>query len=188
MFVAFHLLACWGSDEPLVRAVEPPRPTAEAIAEKRQREELRTSPRGVEINYQKPAGVYVDVHFLGGRKLTNVRDIVAEQLGSLLQEKAEDDGVRRLTFERGEVKLIDDELAVVDVPLPEPLRRSEALALLGFSPLADRYLALTFEFRVTQYQGFRRLVLHRVAREAEEVERITAYKRQEGASGRVPEP
>lgn len=184
MALAVLLLACWGSDEPLVRAVDAPVVTPAQIEAKREAEELRSTPRIMEVNYKKPEGVYIDVQFMGGRKVDNIRDIIADQLGSLAEQSEPVDGKQTLVFERGELKTVDGTIMVIDVPLPEPVRRTEALVLAGFSPRVDKYLAFTKEFRVVQWQDFRRIVLYRVAPNAEEVNRISADKRQEGPSGR----
>ncbi len=173
------LLACNNADEPIVRAVAPPKPTPEAIAEKREKEELRTSPRNLEVNYVKPPGAYVDVQFLGGRRWDNVRDILVDQLGALTGQERDAQGDEVMKLERGTVTLSDGVIDVIDVPLPEPMRREDAMVACGFSGLADRYLPFTREYRVTQFQGFRRIVLHRVAPEDDLVNRLTGYKLQD---------
>ena len=183
MWLAF-VLACADSEGPVVRAVAPPKPTAEDIAAKREREELRASPRNLEVNYVKPERVYVDVQFLGGRRWDNVRDILVDQLGALVAQERDAQGNERMKLERGTVTVDDGVIAVIDVPLPEPMRRAEAMVACGFSGLADKYLPFTHEFRVTQFQGFRRIVLHRVAADDEFINRVTGYKLQE----RVREP
>lgn len=184
MAIVVLMIACWGSDEPLVRAVEIPAVTPEQVETKREAEELRASPRVMEVNYKKPEGVYIDVRFLGGRRFDNIRDIVADQLGPLSEQGPVADGKQTLGFERGELQLVDGEISSIDIGLPEPVRRTEAMALAGFSPLVDKYLAFTLEFRVTQFQDFRRIILFRVGPDTEEVHRILAQRRQEGLAGR----
>lgn len=178
MWIAFWL-GCTGADQPTVSAVRPPPPTVEEVAAKREAEELRASPRNLEVNYVKPEGVYVDVHFLGGRRWENVRDIVVDQLGALLEESLDNQDREVKRLERGTLTLDDGEIDVIVVPLPEPMRRADAMVACGFSGLADRYLSFTHEFRVTQFQGYRRVVLHRVAKNDDLVDRITAQKKQD---------
>lgn len=178
MWIAFWL-ACTGADEPTVSAVRPPAPTVEEVAAKREKEEIRTSPRNLEVNYVKPDGVYIDVHFFGGRRWENVRDLVVDQFGALLEESLDnqDRAVKRL--ERGTITLDDGEIDEIVVPLPEPMRRADAMMACGFSGLADRYLSFTNEYRVTQFQGYRRVILHRVAKGDDLVDVLTAQKKQD---------
>ncbi len=174
------VFACAGDDEPAVRAVRPPPPTVEEVAAKREAEAIRASPRNLEVNYVKPEGVYVDAHFFGGRRWENVRDIVVEQLGATVEESTDAQGRTVRRFERGTLTLADDgDIEEIEVPLPEPMRRADAMVACGFSGLADRYLSFTYEYRVTQFQGFRRIVLHRVAKKDDMVDRVTAQHRQE---------
>ncbi len=175
------IFACSGSDDPVVSAVPKPEPvTVEQVEAKRTREELRTSPRNLEVNYSKPERVYIDLHFLGGRRWDNVREIVLDQLGALTEEAVDAQGRTVKRLERGTLTLgSESSIEILDVPLPEPMRRADAMIVCGFSGLADRYLALTREFRVTQFQGFRRIILHRVGPKEELVDRLTVYKRQE---------
>jgi hypothetical protein len=181
--------ACPSPDTPVVRGVEEPvaPATAEAVAARREQEEIRASPRTLEVNYAKPPGVYVDVQFLGGRKLDNVAHILVEQLGQLNARSDVVEGKHEERYERGTLTLVDDVIVVLDVPLPEPSRRTEAMAALGFNPLVDQYLSFSREFRVTQYMDFRRIILHRQEPNSEFIVRVTAYKRQLGANGKVLE-
>lgn len=175
------VIACSGSDDPVVSGVPRALPvTAEQIASKRENEELRTSPRNLEVNYVKPERVYVDVHFLGGRRWENVREIVIDQLGALVEEAVDAQGREVKRLERGTLTLdADGNIDIVDIPLPEAMRRADAMVACGFSGLADKYHALDREFRVTQFQTFRRIVLHRVAPDDDMVDRLTGYKRQD---------
>ena len=175
------LLACFGSDEPVVSGVrdQKPKPTVEEIAAKREREELRASPRILEVNYEKPAGVYADVQFLGGRRWENVREIILDQLGAIKLERPNAQGNEVKELERGTVTLVGGLVETIEVPLPEPMRRSDAMVACGFLGLVDKYLAFNKEYRVTQFQGFRRIVLHRAAAGDDMVDVLTGYHRQE---------
>jgi hypothetical protein len=172
------LLACGTVDEPAVRGVRPPPPTPEEIAEKREREDLRTSPRNLEVNYVKPDGVYVDAHFLGGRRWDNVRTIILDQMGALESQSTDARGHEVKQLERGTITLEDGEIDEVIVLLPEPMRREQAMIVCGFSGLAYRYLSFTREYRVNQFQGFRRIILHRAAPNDDLVVKLTAQKKQ----------
>lgn len=183
MWLAFAI-ACGTSDEPVVRAVAPPAPTVDEIQARREAEALRTSPRNLEVNYVKPERVYVDVQFLGGRRWDNVRDILVDQLGALTAQERNAQGNEVMRLERGTITVVDGVIDVIAVPLPEPMRRADAMVACGFSGLADKYLAFTREYRVTQFQGFRRIVLRRVAPGDDLVDELTGYKLQD----RIREP
>ncbi|MSQ03095.1 MAG: hypothetical protein EXR71_14605 [Myxococcales bacterium] len=173
------LLSCTGADEPPVRAVRPPPPTVAEVAEKREREELRASPRNVEVNYVKPPGVYIDVRFFGGRRWDNVRDLIVDQFGPLLAEEIDKQGREVKVLTRGTLTIDQGEIDEIMVPLPEPRRRPEAMMVCGFSGLSDRYLSFSAEFRVTQFQGYRRILLHRVSAGSELIDKVTAQKKQD---------
>lgn len=178
MLPALLFLACSSNDTPTVRAVRPAPPTPEEVAEKRATEELRTSPRNLEVNYEKPAGVYIDAQFLGGRRWENVRTIVLDQMGSLLETTTDARGLEVKRLERGSITIDGDEIDEIVVPLPEPMRREQAMMACGFSGLADRYLSFTREYRVTQFQSFRRIILHRAGPNDDLVVKVTAQKKQ----------
>lgn len=178
------LLAC-GSDEPVLSGVAPPVPipsieAAEGTAEAAPADGAEAAPDGPTV-YQRAEGVYVDARYLGGKRYREVRDEVAAQLGAL--QSAEDlpgDNGREMVFERGNLRLIDDQIILVEVPLPTPLRRTEALAILGFPPATGRYLILHREFRLNHVWGFRRLRMMRENRNSENVIRVQAWYRVPG--------
>ncbi len=177
--VFLALLAC-GPPEPVVRAVKPT-PTVEEIAARREAEELKASPRVLEVGYEKPAGVYIDVAFLGGRRYDHVRAELEGQLGSVREEIDIALAEKEVRFQRGIVRTDSGVLVSFEIPFPEPLRRSEALAALGF-PAADagRYTDLTFEFRLNNVRGFRRVIFHRAERGGELIDRVVAHKKNPG--------
>lgn len=168
------MVAC-GEPEPVVRGV--PRATTVAeVAERRAAEELRATPANVDVTYTKPDGVWVDVRYFGGRTWEGARAEAERQLGAVLEEEERPDGDREVRLERGTVRLRDGRIVMVEVTLPEPLRRSESLAALGFPPTADRYLALALEYRLTNAWGFRRIRLIRAERDSEDIVRVQAWK------------
>lgn len=168
-------LAC-GGDEPVLPAVPD---TPEEVREKRAAEELATSPRAMEARYEKPAGVYVDVRYLGGRALVAVRGEVEAQLGALVEERFLPEGQgKEMRFERGTIRVYDGAIYMIDVALDPPLRRNEALAQLGFPDSVPRdYIVLSREFRANQVWEFRRLRFFRVEEGSELVNRVQAWKR-----------
>jgi hypothetical protein len=168
------LFAC-SDPEPVIRAVEPTEKVAAAQA-KREAEALHASPKAIDVGYRKADGVYVDAHYLGGRSWSAVRAEVEKQLGAVIEERTTAEGDREVRLERGTVRLDGDRIMLVDVTLPEPARRSEALAQLGFPPNATEYVSSTLDFRLENAWGFRRLVFVRAARGSEDVVRVQCWK------------
>lgn len=175
--VTLWATALWGcaGSEPVVPAVQPTE-TVEQVAERRKRQELRASPRNVEVLYEKPEGVYVDVRYLGGRSWDGVREDVERQLGAVLGRAPTPEGDEEVTLQRGTVRLRDGAIVMIDVPLPEPARRTDALVALGFPANADGWQALALEYRLVNAWGFRRLRFVRADRESEDIVRVQAWK------------
>ncbi|MDP2309995.1 MAG: hypothetical protein Q8P18_28510 [Pseudomonadota bacterium] len=178
MMLLTYLFAC-ADPETVLRAVEPPA-TAEEVAARRAAAELRVTPANLDATYVKPTGVYVDARHFGGRSYRSARADVEEQLGAVIEEREVPAGGRELVFERGTLRLSGDTIQMIEVPLPEPVRRTEALGLLGFPPATDEYQSLSLEFRLLNAWGFRRIRLFRVARGAEEVTRVQVWRFSEG--------
>lgn len=174
--LAALLAACTG-DEPVVSGVKPR--TVEEVKAKREGQAIAASPRALEVGYEKPEGVYIDVRFLGGRNYTAVRPEIEAQFGALLEtdDLPEGQGVE-LAFTRGRLRTLDDTIYMLDIPLPEPMRRDEALRLLGFPDIVPHaYNVLTMEYRLTNVWDFRRLRFFRSDPDGDRVDRIEAWKR-----------
>lgn len=171
------LLAC--DDRPVLGAVEPP-PTVEEVAARRAAAELRVTPANIDATYVKPEGVYIDARHFGGRSYRSARAEVEQQLGAVIEEREAAAGDREIVFERGTLRLSGDTIQMIEVPLPEPARRTEALGQLGFPPATDEYQSLSLEFRLLNAWGFRRIRLFRVARGAEEVTRVQVWRFSDG--------
>lgn len=166
-------VAC-GDPEPVVSGVPA---TPEAVAERREAAELRASPSNIDAGYEKPEGVHVDVRYLGGRRYTQIRDEVASQLGAVIEERTLAEGAgTEVRLERGTLRLLDDTIYMLEIPLPAPVRRTEALALLGFPAAIRDYTLTTTEFRLTNMWGFRRLIFFRTERDGEFVDRVQAWR------------
>lgn len=167
------IFAC-ADPQPVVSGVSPS-PTA--AAERREAAELRASPAAMDAAYTKEEGVYIDVRYLGGRSYTAIRDEVLNQLGAVLEEKplSELEG-SEIRFERGTLRVVSDTIYMLDLPLPAPVRRTEALSLLGFPPATRDYILTTLEFRLTNVWGFRRLRFFRTERDGEQIDRVQAWR------------
>jgi hypothetical protein len=171
-----------GSPEPVLTAVEPPK-SVEQIAARRAAQELHASPAAMDVAYHRAPGVYVDARYFGGRSYRAVRAEVEEQLGAVTAEREASPVAREIVFERGTLRLMGDVIQMIDVNLPEPTRRSEALTMLGFPTAVGEYKALALEFRLLNVWGFRRLRFFRVkgpgkvvARDEEEIDHVQAWK------------
>jgi hypothetical protein len=127
--------------------------------------------------YQKSEAVYVDVRYLGGRPFAQVRDILFEQLGALhsrhtLERKAGE----LLNFKLGSVQVVNKAVAMIKIPLPRPMRRTEALEVLGFPPYVGGYTIFHREYRLHHEWGFRRIRLKREERGSERVIEVEAWR------------
>lgn len=166
------IVAC--DNTPVVSGVAPTdvdKQTAE-----REAAEARTKPEAVEQIYQKAPGVYVDVRFLSGRPYARIRDELAEQLGE--QQSTRDLGElgEERGFTRGTVRVdVDGNIYMIEVPLPERVRRSEALAQVGLPVQVDRWQSLPLEFRLNNTFGLRRVIFTRATQDSEDVVRVQAW-------------
>lgn len=172
--VLIALAAC-GPEEPVLKGVP-----AEALLEDQPSADQRAAnadrvQRSSAEPYARPAGVYVDVLYLGGASFRLNRDLLADQLGALQSVEDLPDGAQRARFERGLVQVKDDTIYLITVPLPQPLRRSEALNSMGFPAYVGRYVSLHREYRLNNTWGFRRLRLKRQSAEDELVTELEAW-------------
>ena len=169
----FLLLACT-DPTPIVSGVQP-RPV-EAIAAKREAEALRASPTALDAAYKKPDGIYIDARYLCGRTYTAIRDEVETQLGALISERDLPEGGKELVFDRARAQVVEDTITMIEVPLPERLRRTEALAVLGFPPATGDYHPTSGGFRLLNVWGFRRIIFHRAEPGGEDIDRVEVWK------------
>lgn len=176
------LLAACNQQQVVLQGV-PPEPLLQDQPNAAESTEARPGPSEV---YVRPQGVHVDVEHLGGRSFREFRDVLADQLGTLQQttQLPGGDGVE-YRFERGTVRVLDDDIYMLLVPLPEPLRRTDALVLLGFPAQVDRYLTLHREYRLNNELGFRRIRLKRQSRDSELVTEVEAWVEVPGESPTV---
>lgn len=126
--------------------------------------------------YERSAAVQVDVRFLGGRPLAETRDIVAQQLGPLIETQPlpEGDG-DEMRFQGGTLRVLDGRTYMLRVRFDPPLRRTDALIATGFPPQADRYVVLHREYRLNNAWGFRRIRMRRDSPDNELVTELEAW-------------
>lgn len=170
--VLIWLLACSGS-EPVVSGVPD---TPEEVRTAREAKERRADPAEKAAVYQKAEGVYIDARYLGGRSYSAVRDELEAQLGAVTGEEDLGEDGKEIQFERGSLRVLNNEIYMLAIPLPEPLRRTEALGVLGFPATNQKYITTNTEFRLTNAWGFRRIRFFRVERDSEDIERVEIWK------------
>ena len=177
MFSSTHvllLLSILGfgcDDEPVLQAIETP-----TILEDMQSAEQRIATKDI-LEYQKKDGVYVDIRYLGGRSWMDAQPTLAEQLGNL--QDSQDLPMRqgtRYIYDKGSVYIYEDQVYRIDLPLPEQLRRSAVLQILGFPEQVDKYLITHREYVLENEWEFRRIRMKRVGTDNELVKEVSAWK------------
>ena len=127
--------------------------------------------------YEKASNVWVDAFYLGGRSFRESRGEISSQLGALVSSRSLAEGRGdELQFARGIIRVVDDRVAMIRVPLAEPMRRSQALEATGFPIMVDTWMSTHREFRLNHEWGFRRLRLSRLGPESEFVTSVEAWK------------
>lgn len=177
MFVAALLLVLGcAREEPVLTGI----PADPLLSGTQSAAEVRAEPEAPSkepVPYAKPEGVFVDVGHLAGQRFTASRDIVADQLGGLTDTRAlGSERGEELRFDRGTLRVVDDTIYMMSIPLPEPLRRHEALAALGLPAIVDRYNTLDDEYRFYNELGFRRVHMKRVSDDSELVTTVEAWR------------
>ncbi len=127
--------------------------------------------------YVKPADVYVDVRHLCGQRIDAVRVELYEQLGN--RQNVRDLGAvdgREIQFIRGTIREVEGTIYMVSVPLIEPMYRRVALQQTGFPAFSGGVIRLSNEFRINNSWDYRRIRMKRVARDAELVSQIEAWR------------
>lgn len=127
--------------------------------------------------YQKSSSVYIDVFYLGGRSYSNSQGIIAEQFGEFQEEINLPMGKGiRYRFEKGNIQVLNDEIYMMQIELPEAKRRSNAFLSMGFPEQIDTYIITHREYIVEHEWGFLRFRLQRESKDSELVNRFEAWK------------
>lgn len=174
--IAALLLGCRQETPVLTGIPAAPILKGTASAQERRVQIAEDLPEVTQDDYEKPAGVYIDLSHITSRSFRDSRDLIADQLGELIETHARHDGMTEMTFERAVVRLSDDRIFMIRVPLPEPLRRSDSLQLLGFPMFVDRYITYHNEYRLNHEWSFRRIRLKRQSPESELITEIEAWR------------
>jgi hypothetical protein len=161
-------------------ACSPPDPVLSGIPEQPllvPKAEAPERPSNEPAPYVKPDNVYVDVRHFCGQDLDAVRVELNDQLGDRqsVRELGAVDG-RELQFIRGTVREVHGTIYMVAVPLIEPMYRRVALQQTGFPAFSGGVIRLSNEFRINNSWDFRRIRMKRVARDAEMVSELEAWR------------
>lgn len=124
------------------------------------------------------AGLALDVPWVLGRAWEEVRLELPEHLGPVTEvvELGSVDG-REVRLQRGRVRLLGQDVYLVEVALPAPLARSEALEALGIPPTVETWFDLSQEYRVTWHAGYERLRFGRTEADSELVAWVEVLER-----------
>ncbi len=168
--LTFSLLQGCVEDEPVLTGI----PAQPLLTET---EENPAEKKKAVTRYQKSKAVYVDMRHLGGKPYSQVREVVSEQLGRLKSTReVSERGGQEIQFLRGTIRVIDKTIAMIRVPLQEPMRRTTALESLGFPPYVGGYTIFHREYRLHHEWGFRRIRLRREDRHSERVIEVEAWR------------
>ncbi len=171
-------VACSG--EPAAPAsIAPPLPTAEQIERDRKLSEIKSRPNtAAALVYVKPEGVYVDARYLGQQSYNVARAEIEQQLGAVVTQTDLPSGQGQLlAFERGSLRVLNDRIYLIDVPLPSPVRRDQALGMCGFPPTTTTaWTSFSGEYRLLNLWGFRRVIFERKEAKSEDVVRVQAWR------------
>lgn len=127
--------------------------------------------------YERPPGVLVDVQYLCGHPLSEVRAEVLAQLGSLAQSTDLPPGKgEELVMERGTIRAVDDRIYMLRIPLPEPMRRGDVLRLIGLPPQVGETIQTHREYRLNHERGIRRIRMMRQSRRNELVTEVEVWQ------------
>lgn len=136
-----------GEDEPVLSAIQPggAADATEAVP-----------------GYEKPEGVLVDVQYLAGKSWDSIRDEVSRQMGDVVSSRPLSlPGGQEYEVERGLVRVSEGRIYEIRVDLGEPMRRTEALAVVGLPPQIDRWGGTHREYRLRWVWSFDRIRLGR---------------------------
>ena len=165
--ICFLLAAC-GEPEPVLPGV-PSGPLVPAAPRS-------TEPEAPRI-YELPPGVMVDVQYLVGHPLSQVRAEVLTQLGSLVSSTELPPGRgEELQMERGTIRALEDRIYMLRIPLPNPMRRSEVLRLIGLPPQVGETIQTHREYRLNHERGIRRIRMMRQSRRNELVTEVEVWQ------------
>mgnify|MGYP001229975055 CR=1 FL=1 len=127
--------------------------------------------------YVKAEDVTIDVRHICGKNIDNVRTQIHEQLGTKQSVRMlKGNHGREIQYTRGRIRVHDDVVYMVNIPLNEPLYRREALQQLGFPPFTGGVIRTSREYRINNAWDFRRIRMKRAGRDAEKVTEVEVWR------------
>ena len=170
------LVACTG-DAPVLQGVPDDRILTAPPAEVAQEESAVARRSANPKLYVKPDELYLDAAWITGRGYQEARAVVSQQAGALIRSQPLSDGRGdELVFERATLRVLEDRIYRVELPLPEPTRRDLALSMLGFAPAVGEWLSTHREYRLNNERGYRRIRMQRMDADTELVTQVEAWK------------
>ena len=161
-------------------ACSPPEPVLSGIPETPILEDAPAEPNAtikVPAPYVKPQEVYVDARYLAGKRFETVRDEIAEQMGQRQgQRLLGTTNGKEIQYIRGRLRLKDGVIYMVQVELPQPMHRREALQSTGFPAFTGGVIRFSGEYRINNQWDFRRIRMKREYRDAEMVSQVEAWR------------
>lgn len=129
-----------------------------------------------QVAYEKPEGVFVDVGRLGGRQWNTIRAEVELQMG-MLQTKVDRgrDGTE-YQLGRGFVRIVNEQVQLIWVELPYPMRRSQAMEAIGLPPQVREWHSNKRDWVAHHTFGFDRIRMGRAEADSEMVDWVEARK------------
>jgi hypothetical protein len=118
----------------------------------------------------------IDIPFLKGKSIDQVKGILTQQLGSLqevLTLANPEEEIRR--YENGEVSLYEGLIYRIKVIFPYAMRRSDALMYVGIPEQVDKYLVTHREYQLMNTFEMRRIRLRRDSQDNELVTEIEVF-------------
>ena len=126
--------------------------------------------------YAKPAGVFVDVAYLGGRLWREAQGEVELQMGQIQRKvEHERDGVE-FELDRGRVWVVEGEIQMLRVELPYAMRRSQALESIGLPAQVREWFGNRRDWVTRHSAGFDRIRMGREEADSELVLWVEARK------------
>ncbi len=173
--IGMFLLGC-NSNEAILTGVPEEPLLGDEASDREIRQNRKQTPKKIK-EYQKKDNVLVDIHHLSGKTFSAVQGQLQEQLGPLYSTHPlpRKDGERRV-YEKGEIRMEDDQIYMIKFELPYPMRRAEALSKAGFPSQVDKYISTHKEYQLTNEWGFRRVRMKRQSKTSELVTYFEAWK------------
>ena len=173
-FSLFFFLSCRNT-EPIMSGIE--EPLLEDVSSAQENRVIDAQKQVPSSPYEKSEQVYIDINYIGGKRLSVIQDVIQDQLGDFISKRAisPKNGQIR-TYENGILRVVDGQIYMIKINLPTPVRRSTALIQTGFPEQVGDYLTTHKEYQLLNEWGFRRIRMRRQKKYDELITTIEAWK------------